>query len=529
MSEELSDKSSLPSDSDSIAVTFSVFSLNCWGLKWISRDRSTRFKAISAYLKGMMYDFVFLQEVWISSDYQFLVSELQHILPYSRRFESGVIGSGLCVFSKVPIRYFFFIPYQANGYFYKVWHGDWFSGKGVAICQVVYKGVALNLLSTHTHVETEGIEYVAHRVTQALCLIDVINLCLECADLTILVGDLNTAPNGPFFNLLSLSGLCDCKIAAEHCSSHPSLLQPAVRRRGQTQVTYQDIGGTCGLPTNNYTSHASLKKAPSGWRLDYILYKLPLTTGGDARVRVLNYSRPLANRIPLEFGADISYSDHEAVAVKFLYECSKSNTSSYLSSRQPCSTLSTFMEQPYLAQLGDEQRERDYHEGINNFEKKTDQISYETQSTGKDSANNAPSPIRGFHRNRTRAGSLAIRDYQLISQSNCVSVALNQLELSISTLKRGLKFYVILSILLLILLLATLYLPCLAPWATVLTNLLRILLSLIFFVVALVQPIHIKREIHTLEGYLQSLRFKSNLSERNPDGIHHLPKDIQLS
>lgn len=458
------------SDDTTTGVEFSVFSLNCWGLKWISSDRSVRFRAISAYLQQDHYDFVFLQEVWVKSDYQFLVNELREVLPFSRYFESGVIGSGLCLFSKAPIRHFFLIPYQANGYFYKVWHGDWFSGKGVAVAQVTYKGLALNLLTTHTHVETEGLEYVAHRVTQAACLVDVINFCLECSDLTILAGDLNTDPEGPLFNLLSrLAGLSDSQRTAETRFTHPSLLQSIVGTRAP--VSHIDIDGTCGLPTNVYSGDSYLKKLPNGQRLDYILYRLPIASS-NRRVRILTYSRPLPSRIPSEFGKDVSYSDHEAIAASFRYE---------LVSSASLSAPAPLLENETNVDTADSSTQESALERSSSFMVK--------------------SPL-------TRAKSLIVRDSQIARQKVCLAEAIAHLESSIRALSRELIFCFVLSLTLLLLLLGTLYLPCLPVWATVLTNLSRIILSLVLFAIGLVQPIHINQEIHTINASLQSLRSK---------------------
>lgn len=507
MDEPISHRSRLE-ENDCHKVIFSVLTLNCWGLKWISKNRSIRFKAICEYLKQGLYDFIFLQEVWIESDYRLFVSQLKDALPYSQFFEAGMVGSGLCVFSKVPIRHFFFIPYQANGYFYKVWHGDWFTGKGVSVCQVIYKGLAMNLLNTHTHVETGGLEYVAHRLTQAVCLVDVVNLCLECADLTILAGDFNADPDGQFFNLVSrLGGLSDAYSTAENQLTHPSLLKPRDGRHHSL-----DTGETCGLPSNSYTSKSSLNKFPNGRRLDYILYRLPIATSESSRVRVLIYSRPLPCRIPSEFGKAVSYSDHEAVAATFQYE--------FISQSAQLDPDSDGPESPALSTEVSSDRNSELQLENSNSGRVVQRRKHVPYPKG--SFDRIPSsrtqPEHPFHssstvqRRVTRAASMTQRDDNVTSQPAFLSDAIQQLEASIHALQKGFKIYVIISICLLIFLLATLYLPCLSIWATVLTNFARSLLSLIFVFIALVQPVHIKREIHTLKTYLNSLRFKSEFS-----------------
>jgi len=47
-----------------------VFTLNCWGLKILSKFRLERMEAIGHFLKGSNYDIVLLQEVWTEGDFQ---------------------------------------------------------------------------------------------------------------------------------------------------------------------------------------------------------------------------------------------------------------------------------------------------------------------------------------------------------------------------------------------------------------------------------------------------------------------------
>ena len=47
-------------------INLKIFTLNCWGLKLVSKLKKERFHAIAEYLSqsGSGYDVVFLQEVW---------------------------------------------------------------------------------------------------------------------------------------------------------------------------------------------------------------------------------------------------------------------------------------------------------------------------------------------------------------------------------------------------------------------------------------------------------------------------------
>lgn len=62
---------------------------------------------------------------------------------------SGVLGSGLCVFSKWIIQDVFFHQWPLNGYIHKIHHGDWFGGKGVGLCQIQVADCLVNIYCTH--------------------------------------------------------------------------------------------------------------------------------------------------------------------------------------------------------------------------------------------------------------------------------------------------------------------------------------------------------------------------------------------
>ena len=120
-------------------MNLKVFSLNCWGLRFVSKLRNERFKAISEYLsnKGSGYDVVFLQEVWCTEDYETLKAKLcnsQDLYPYCHFFSNGVIGSGTCILSKYRLLQASYHGFSMNGYPTRFWHGDWFASKGIGVC-----------------------------------------------------------------------------------------------------------------------------------------------------------------------------------------------------------------------------------------------------------------------------------------------------------------------------------------------------------------------------------------------------------
>ena len=49
---------------------------------------------------------------------------------------SGVIGSGLCIFSKYPIVGSYFHQFTSSGGIFDIHKGEVFAGKGVGMCRV---------------------------------------------------------------------------------------------------------------------------------------------------------------------------------------------------------------------------------------------------------------------------------------------------------------------------------------------------------------------------------------------------------
>lgn len=146
-----------------------VFNLNCWDIPYLSKHRADRMKRLGDFLNLESFDLALLQEVWSEQDFQYLRQKLSLTYPDAHYFRSGIIGSGLCVFSKHPIQEIIQHVYTLNGYPYMVYHGDWFCGKAVGLLVLRLNGLVLNAYVTHLHAEYSRQKdiYRAHRVTQA--------------------------------------------------------------------------------------------------------------------------------------------------------------------------------------------------------------------------------------------------------------------------------------------------------------------------------------------------------------------------
>lgn len=79
----------------------------------------------------------------------FFVGSFEEVSPPISFCFSGVIGSGVCVFSKGQIISVLCHRYSLNGYAHKIQHGDWFGGKVAGLCKIVHKGLKINLYATH--------------------------------------------------------------------------------------------------------------------------------------------------------------------------------------------------------------------------------------------------------------------------------------------------------------------------------------------------------------------------------------------
>lgn len=135
-----------------MAVTLRVVSLNCWGLKYISKLRHERLAQIGRELAAAdpAPEIVGLQECWVQADYEAIRAATRDILPYGKFYYSGVFGGGLAILSKWPIQESSMIPYKLNGRPQAFWRGDWYVGKGVACAGLTLEdGRMVDVYTTH--------------------------------------------------------------------------------------------------------------------------------------------------------------------------------------------------------------------------------------------------------------------------------------------------------------------------------------------------------------------------------------------
>ncbi|XP_016905818.1 putative neutral sphingomyelinase isoform X2 [Apis cerana] len=272
-------------------ILINILTLNCWGIPYVSPNRSARMTAIADKFATENYDIICLQEIWSINDFKMIKAKTQEQLPYSHYFYSGVIGSGLCILSKFPIKDVIFHKWPLNGYVHKIHHGDWFGGKGVGLCKLQIHNWNVNVYIAHLHAEynRHNDEYIAHRVLQAFDTAQFIRMTSGGADSTILGGDLNTEPQDLVYRIIcGVAGLTDA------CSNSSSNL------------------GTNECANNSYTNSKNANTLPDGKRIDHILYQ----GTKNVKIEIINFQHPFPNRIPYK---NFSYSDHEAIMATFKF------------------------------------------------------------------------------------------------------------------------------------------------------------------------------------------------------------------
>ncbi|KAE9544470.1 hypothetical protein AGLY_000011 [Aphis glycines] len=267
-------------------MKLSIFTLNIWGLKFVSKNRKARVRALADSLTNNGYDIVCLQELWCEDDYKYLKASCENVFKYIHYFHSGLLGSGMCIMSRYPIIDVHYHSFTLNGYLHMLMHGDWFGGKGVGLCRINVKGIIVDVYTTHLHAcyNASNDKYTIHRALQAYETANFIRVTSTDSDLAVLAGDLNSNPNDICYKLICVGANMNDSYSA--CSNN-------------------SIEYTFSHPQNSYKDPKEVTE-----RIDYILYKF-----NKRNLVVVNEHRhSLPHRVPEQ---DFSYSDHEPIEAVF--------------------------------------------------------------------------------------------------------------------------------------------------------------------------------------------------------------------
>ncbi|KAE8240098.1 hypothetical protein A4X13_0g7939 [Tilletia indica] len=213
------------------------------------------------------YDVIALQEIWVESeDWRYMRSRCAERYPYAKFFFTAAVGSGLAILSRFPIVSTHTQPYLLNGVPIYVSHGDWIAGKAFGSVTISHPRLGLvDIYNTHTMAAggEDGPEFIrAHRVAQAWELATKVRDSAERGRHAIVMGDINSTPPSLTIAVLrDVGGLQDAFLA-----SHPSLpahavsLPPSATHSGPPDPhrALVELGVTCDSPLNTWTAGKAL-------------------------------------------------------------------------------------------------------------------------------------------------------------------------------------------------------------------------------------------------------------------------------
>ncbi|RMY49984.1 hypothetical protein D0863_15000 [Hortaea werneckii] len=185
-----------------LPTSLRVISLNCWGLKFISKHRHERLVEIGRQLAKASPEpsIVGLQECWTQQDYLAIQELTKDILPYGKFYWSGIFGGGLAILSKWPIEESSMYRYPLNGRPAAFFRGDWYVGKGVACARIrmgPHPKDVVEVFCTHLHAPYErepNDSYICHRTAQAWEIAKLMRHAAERGHMVLGLGDFNMIP-----------------------------------------------------------------------------------------------------------------------------------------------------------------------------------------------------------------------------------------------------------------------------------------------------------------------------------------------
>ncbi|CAK5280318.1 unnamed protein product [Mycena citricolor] len=274
-----------------------ILTLNCWGLKYVSKNRRERVEAIA--------------ESWPGSRIR---AQVRHATR-AYNVESGALGSGLALFSRFPIIATTAHPYSLNGSPIDVGGGDWFVGKA-AVSIIISHPILGQVEIFNTHLYAKGGEdgpehNRAHRLVNAWEFSKLARQSAELGRYVIAAGDFNSIPSSlPMALIREYAALNDAWAVA-----HP--VAPNVSSPSALQAV-SDFGVTADSPINTYSAGKPIgpyARKFLGKRLDYIFYRQPVRGVGrrEGQLPTLTCTECnvlLTDNVPAR---PFSFSDHFAV------------------------------------------------------------------------------------------------------------------------------------------------------------------------------------------------------------------------
>ncbi|KAI0699382.1 DNase I-like protein [Cerioporus squamosus] len=300
-----------------------LLTLNCWGLKYVSKYRTERVRAIANVLASSDYDIITLQELWVFSDFEYVRTAVSKKLPYAKFFYSGALGAGLVIFSRFPIISATIHPYSLNGSPIDVLAGDWFVGKAAASVVFAHPFLGqVQVFNTHLFAKggDEGPEHQrAHRLVNAWEFAKLARQAAELGRYVICAGDFNSVPTTlPMSIIRDHAGLADAWV-----TTHPDTPEPSLTSLPTPHDAILVHGITADSPLNSYSAGKPLEPLArkfQGKRLDYVFYRPPANPPASGRMpnlRPVDTRVVMTERVP---GCPFSFSDHFGLEATFVIE-----------------------------------------------------------------------------------------------------------------------------------------------------------------------------------------------------------------
>lgn len=280
-----------------LPASLRVISLNCWGLKFLSKHRHARLTEIGCQLASASPEpsIVGLQECWTQQDYLAIRKLTKDVLPYGKFYWSGIFGGGLAILSKWPIEESSMYRYPLNGRPAAFFRGDWYVGKGVACARIRIGPAAKDVVEvfcTHLHAPYErepNDSYICHRTAQAWEITKLMRHAAERGHLILGLGDFNMVPLSLAHQLIEAhSPLKDVWRILKPDSAIGSAESEAERARCRPVPSARDCleehGATCDSKLNTWRWSKEMKKDLERGKDPYVDPKSP-----DPRARRLDY------------------------------------------------------------------------------------------------------------------------------------------------------------------------------------------------------------------------------------------------
>lgn len=182
------------------AVTLKIATINVAAVQNSSDTRARRLEAIAEALAGLDPDIVAIQEAYMDQERNALLGALEgSALQYHEYFPSATFGSGLLTLSKHPLKESFFHRFTKNGKWYKLHHGDWWAGRGVALSRIeLPDGTGyVDFYNVHTVARHGSTEYDDQRAIQMREVAEFVGASGLPTAPVLVAGDLNCKKGAP--------------------------------------------------------------------------------------------------------------------------------------------------------------------------------------------------------------------------------------------------------------------------------------------------------------------------------------------